>query len=68
MTGNCPYSEFLFDNLLKSDTGAYRCKLQGLQPEDANLKTFDYPICNANNHQKCNLYLLKRLEKIVLAK
>jgi hypothetical protein len=64
MTGNCPYSEFLFDNLLRTSTGAYRCLVQGLQPEDVNYKTFDYMICKESNHKECSLFLLKKLEKI----
>lgn len=48
---NFPNRKYLFDNLLKVNTGAYRCMIQGLQPEDANCRTYDYPVCN--NQEGC---------------
>ena len=40
-----PYREWLFDDALHSSRGAYRCMIR-YGPEDANLKTYDYAICD----------------------
>jgi hypothetical protein len=66
---NCPYIEYLFDNGLRATTGAYRCPTQGLQPEDANYKTWDYPICYETNHKECSIFLRRnKLEKSIFKK
>ena len=53
----CPFVEYLFDNLLKTTTGAYKCNVQGIKPEDANLKTFDYPTCNnKSGYEECSVF------------
>ena len=59
---NCPYMKYLFDNLLRTDTGANRCLVQGLQPEDVNYKTYDYPVCNLTNHEECQFFKQNKLE------
>jgi hypothetical protein len=53
---NCPCGKFLFEDLLRSCGGEYRCIAQGRAPMDADLKTYDFPICDKDNPQDCTHY------------
>ena len=51
----CPFVKYLFDDLLRATTGAYRC-LENFET-DANFKVGDYPICEKDNHENCSIFL-----------
>jgi len=56
---NCPHREFLFDDVLRSTAGEYRCLVRR-EWQDANMKTADFPICTyKGNYEECERYNLK---------
>jgi hypothetical protein len=52
----CPKVEYMFDNLLKTCSGAYRCKALGQEWEDASCRTKDFPICSVEDFKGCDRY------------
>jgi len=58
----------LFEDLLKSDEGAFRCLALRIAPTDTSLKHYDYPLCDKENPEECIIFLENpKLESKVLS-
>jgi len=57
VNNDCSYGEYLFDDLLRTNSGAYRC-LEKME-FTADLNKSDYLICEQKKYEECSIFIEK---------